>query len=80
MVWYGMVWYGMDRKSRFPIRRFASLEAMKAEEYRYWQQRPAHERMEAVAGLTSEAYGLKDSPPNVSGLQRTLVHLKRSQG
>ena len=67
----------MDKKSRFPIRRYASLEAMKAEEYDYWQQRPAHERMDAVTELTAEAYALKDSSPNVSRLQRTLVHLKR---
>ena len=65
----------MDRTS--PIRRYASLEDMKAEEYEYWQQRPAHERMDAVAEITAEAYGLKDSAPRVPRLQRTLVHLKR---
>ena len=35
----------MDKKSRFPIRRFDSLEALKDEEYRYWQGRPASERL-----------------------------------
>lgn len=67
----------MDRKSRFPIRSYTSPEAMKAGEYAYWRQRPAHERMEAVAGITAEAYSLKDSLPDASRLQRTLVHLKR---
>jgi hypothetical protein len=67
----------MDRKSRFPIRRYASLEAMKADEYGYWQQQPAHARMDAVTEITAEAYGLKDSPPDARRLQRTIVHIKR---
>lgn len=67
----------MDRKSRFEIRRYESLEAMKADEYAYWQQRPGHERIAVVSEITSEAYGLKVSRPDVRRLQRTLVHLKR---
>ena len=70
----------MDRKSRFPIRKFESLEAMKAEEFAYWQQRPDHERIEAVSELTIEAYRLKDPTFDVPRLQRTLVHLQRPQG
>jgi hypothetical protein len=64
----------MDRKSRFEIRRYESLEAMKADEYAYWQQRPGHERIAAVSVITSEAYRLK-ALPGVRRLQRTLVHL-----
>jgi hypothetical protein len=67
----------MDKKTRFQIRRYDSLDAMKAEEYAYWQQRPDHERIAAVSEITSEAYGLKDARSNVPRLQRTLVHLKR---
>jgi hypothetical protein len=67
----------MDRKSRFEIRRYESLEAMKADEYAYWQQRPGHERIAAVSEITSAAYGLKALRPDVPRLQRTLVHLKR---
>jgi hypothetical protein len=67
----------MDRASRFPIRRYASLEAMKADEYRYWQQRPAHERMQATAEISAELYGLKDPSGHAQGLQRTLVRVKR---
>jgi hypothetical protein len=66
-----------DRKSRFPIRKFDSLEAMKDEEYRYWQGRPASERLAAVSELTTELYRLKDPSINVSRLQRTLVAVKR---
>jgi len=30
------------------IRKYASFDEMKADEYRYWQSRPAYERMDAV--------------------------------
>ncbi len=67
----------MDRRKHFQIRRYESLEAMKADEYQYWQQRPDHERIAAVSEITSEAYGLKGSRPDVPRLERTLVHLIR---
>jgi hypothetical protein len=67
----------MDRKARFPIRKFESLEAMKDEEYQYWQGRPARERIAAVSEITTEAYRLKDPAINVSRLQRTLVAVQR---
>lgn len=67
----------MDKKSRFPIRKFDSLEAMKDEEYRYWQGRPASERIAAVSEITTAAYRLKDPACNVSRLQRTLVVVQR---
>jgi hypothetical protein len=69
----------MVRKSRFAIRRYESLEAMKADEYAYWRQRPGHERIAAVSELTREAYGLKDLRPDVPRLQRTLVQLNDSK-
>ena len=67
----------MDLKPRFPLRRFASLDAMKAEEYRYWQSQPAPKRMDAVAEISREAYGLADKAGDAFRLQRTLVRLKR---
>ena len=70
----------MKRKARFPIKEYESLEAMKDEEYRYWQQRPAHERMAAVSEITTEMYRLKDPAFHVSRLQRTLVADQRAQG
>lgn len=66
----------MDRAARFPIRRYDSPEAMKAEEYDYWRRRPAQERMEVVAEISAETYGL-NGLSDASRLQRTLVHLKR---
>jgi hypothetical protein len=68
----------MDRAARFPIRRFASLDAMKAEEYRYWQGRPAHERLAATAEISAEAYRAKDAMIDVSRLRRTLVRVERA--
>jgi hypothetical protein len=67
----------MDRKERFQIRRYESLEAMKADEYQYWQERPSYERLAATSEVSTEAYRLKDGSGNVSRLQRTISHLKR---
>ena len=58
------------------IRKYDSLDAMKADEYRAWQALPAHERMNAVAALTLETYRLKDPAVHVRRLQRTLVHFQ----
>ena len=70
----------MDRKARFPVRKFKSLEAMKDEEYRYWQEQPASKRLAAVSELTTEMYRMKDPSFHVSRLQRTLVVVQRAQG
>jgi len=67
----------MDEKSRLQIRRYASLEAMKADEYEYWQKQPAHVRMDAVTELTREAYILKGIPFDTLRLQRTIRRIKR---
>lgn len=67
----------MGRRRRFPITRYASVEAMKADEYDYWRQRPDHERIRAVSEITSEAYGLKRD--NVGELRKTLVRVKRQE-
>lgn len=60
------------------IRRFASFEDMKAEEYRYWQSRPVHERVAAVDELAREHYALKGATSDEPRLQRTLVRLERA--
>ena len=38
------------------IRRYTDLDEMKADEYRYWQSRPVHERMDAAAELSRLGY------------------------
>ena len=61
------------------IRRFENFEDMKADEYRYWQSRPVHERVAAVWELTEEGYTLKGFPRDAFRLQRTLVHFERGR-
>jgi hypothetical protein len=61
------------------IRIFTSHEAMKAEEYAYWQGRPVHERMDAVSEITRVAYAMKEFLPDVPRLQRTVAILPRTR-
>ena len=61
------------------IRKYASLsdlDEVKAQEYRYWQSRPVHERLAAVSELTQALYAMKGAP-SVLRLQRTLVRVER---
>jgi hypothetical protein len=62
------------------IRKYTDFDEMKADEYRYWQSRPVHERVAAVSELTQEHYALKGKVPDVPRLQRTLVRLERAPG
>lgn len=62
------------------IRKYTSFDEMKADEYRYWQSRPVHERVNAVSELTQEHYALKGAVPDVPRLQRTLVRFERAPG
>jgi hypothetical protein len=64
------------------IRKYSSiagLDEVKADEYRYWQSRPLHERMDAISELTQEQYAMKGAVPDVPRLQRTLVRFERPQ-
>jgi hypothetical protein len=61
------------------ISRYTSLDQMKSDEYRNWQELPAHERMSAVAELTLAAYRMREPALDVRRLQRTLVHLQRPE-
>ena len=60
------------------IRKYTSLDEMKADEYRYWQSRPVHERVNAVSELTQEQYEMKGMIQDVPRLQRTLVRFERA--
>ncbi len=64
------------------IRKYAGvaqLDDIKVDEYRYWQSRPVHERMDAVYELTQAMYALKGETPDAPRLQRTLVRFERLQ-
>jgi hypothetical protein len=47
------------------IRKYTSLDALKADEYRDWQELSAQERMDAVAEITLAAYQMKGLTPDV---------------
>jgi hypothetical protein len=59
------------------IHKYVSHKEMKVDEYRYWQSRPVHERMAAVAEITLTAYALKGMAVDVPRLQGPLVRLQR---
>jgi hypothetical protein len=62
----------MDKKA---VRVFASFEEMNAEEYRYWQSRPAWERMKAVPELSRAVMGSRTAMQmtrNYLGLSESL--------
>jgi hypothetical protein len=61
------------------IRKFASFDDMKAEQYRYWQSRPAHERIAAVSELTQILYSMKGAAADVPRLERSLVRFERKR-
>jgi hypothetical protein len=52
------------------IRKYTSLDALKTDEYREWQELPAHERMNAVAEVTLAVYQMKE--PNLD-VRRLVV-------
>jgi hypothetical protein len=60
------------------IREYTTFDQLKADEYRYWQSRPVHERVAAVSELTREHYVMKGEVPDVPRLQRTVVHFERA--
>ena len=65
------------------IRKFSSLadlDEIKDEEYRYWQSRPVHERVDAVSQLTQALYEMKGEVSDVPRLERTLVRFERLPG
>ena len=57
--------------------KYRSFDEMKADEYRYWQSRPVHERMDAVEEMVQDAYALKgwEIEPDEPRLQRPFVRL-----
>jgi hypothetical protein len=55
------------------LRKYTSFDEAKADEYRYWQSRPAHERMAAVSELSLAMYAIKGTVQDAPKLERTLV-------
>jgi hypothetical protein len=59
------------------IRKYTSFDEAKADEYRYWQSRPLHERMDEVARLSLAMYATKGAGSDVPKLDKTLVRIER---
>jgi len=59
------------------IRKYTDFDEMKADEYRYWQSRPGHERLDAIEEIVETAYALKgwEIEPDAPRLQRLFVRL-----
>jgi hypothetical protein len=59
------------------VRKYRSFDEMKADEYRYWQSRPLHERIAALEEMIQTAYALKGwkVEPDEPRLQRPFVRL-----
>lgn len=59
------------------IHKYTDFDEIKADEYRYWQSRPVHERLDTAAELSMMGYQLKDlgTPqmveilPRISGVE-----------
>ena len=60
------------------IRKYTNFDDMKADEYRYCQSRPVHERVAAVSELTQEHYAMRGAVTDAPRLQRTLVRFERA--
>jgi hypothetical protein len=65
------------RNPRGTAHLFTSFEAVKNEEYAYWQSRPISERLAAVSELSVEGYRLKGALPSGSELRRVSCKFKR---
>jgi hypothetical protein len=63
------------------IRKFSRHEEQQAETYRYWQSRPAGERLAAVWDATLAAWSVKGFRYDASQRsERTLTRVQRTRG
>jgi len=63
------------------LRKFSSHEEQQAETYRYWQSRPAGERLAAVWEATLAAWSVKGYRYDASERsERTLTRIQRTRG
>jgi hypothetical protein len=60
------------------LRKVASFEEAKNEEYRYWQSLSPGERIAAAWRLSIDQYRQKGIEPDGRGLKRTLVRFERT--
>ena len=59
------------------IRRVTDFKEQQAETYRYWQNRTAAERMEAVAEIVRDVYWMKGIDVDSIPMDKTIVRFER---
>ncbi|HZY64050.1 MAG TPA: hypothetical protein VFE38_16150 [Edaphobacter sp.] len=62
------------------VRKLASFQDAKDEEYRYWQSIPASERIRAGYQMSIEGYRAYGHSADGRELKRTLVVIQRERG
>ena len=67
---------GTDKAHRAQL-SLKHFEKLRADEYRYWQSRPIHERVAAVSQLTQEQYALKGW--KIEPMDNTLRRMQRDK-
>lgn len=61
------------------IRKVTDFQEQQNETYRYWQGRPGHERLEAVAEIVRAVYSLKGIDLDAQRPRRTLVRVEQTR-
>jgi hypothetical protein len=64
------------RRRTWNLTRYDDLDAMKKDEYAFWQSQPGHMRIAAISEMTTAQYAMKGQ--HVPRLQRTLVRLEQA--
>ena len=58
-----------QRRRTWEVRRYASFDDFKVNEYRYWATQPIHVKVKTISEMTAEAYAMKGI--HVRRIQRT---------
>ncbi len=76
----GLRRYDKDMPMDKAVRKLASFEEMKDEEYRYWQSVSPWERIAAIFEHSVEAYRMKGIIADGRWLKTTVVRFERVPG
>ena len=63
------------KRDGWTFRKYTDFDEAKADQYRYWQSRPASERFEATAELSAIGYRLKHGGAEPPPFDKTAVRL-----
>jgi hypothetical protein len=60
------------------IRRVTDFKEQRVETYRYWQNRPVSERIEAITEIARESYLFKGIDVDARPSDKTIIRVERS--